>query len=461
LKILIADDERIQRETLSEILRDHRHETKVCANVAEAIAALQSESFDLILSDFKMPDGTGVDVAVKAKQLSPAAVVMIMTAYADVASTIDAMRVGVIDYLLKPLNVEQLLRKILLIDEHRSLLSEVSDLRARINTSGTSRLLGTSKSMEVVRKTIAQVAQTKGTVLITGESGTGKEVAARSIHAASAESLKRFVAVNCAAIPENLLESEFFGHKKGAFTGAVSDKDGLFKAAHGSTIFLDEIGDLPKNLQAKLLRVLQEREMTPVGDTKPTKIDVRLIAATNRDLAADVASGAFRQDLYYRINVVQITMPALRDHPEDVPELAQFFIDRYVREFSKTHFRVSNAAARCLMQYEWPGNIRELENVIERAIILGVSGGVLEVDHLPLNFRSNVESSAATGQGVESRFNLDVVVSQFVKQHIEKVLGHVQQDRKDAAKLLGLGISSLYRKMEELNIARRGGEQER
>ncbi len=458
MKILVADDERIQRETLSDILREHGHETTSCSNVAEAVAALTAENFELILTDFKMPDGSGLDVAEKAKYLSPSTAVMIMTAYADVTSTIDAMRLGVVDYLLKPLSVEQVLRKILALDEYRSLQLEVRDLRTRVNSVETSHLLGKSKSMDEVRRVISQVAQTKGTVLITGESGTGKEVAARSIHAASAESSKRFVAVNCAAIPENLLESEFFGHKKGAYTGAVSDKEGLFKVANGSTIFLDEIGDLPKSLQAKLLRVLQEREITPVGDTKAIKIDVRLIAATNRDLAADIAEGSFRQDLYYRINVVQIAMPALRDHPEDVPALAQAFIDKYVKEFSKKYFRVGNEAARSLMKYRWPGNIRELENVIERAIILGVNSDFLEVEHLPQIFWPAGEAALDSQGQYVSDFNLDFVSSAFVKGHIEKVLGHVNQDRKEAAKLLGLGISSLYRKMEELNIARRGGD---
>lgn len=461
MKILIADDERVQRETLSAILADHAHQTVVCANVREAISALQAESFDMVLSDFKMPDGTGIEVAKKARQYSPEAAVFIMTAYADVSSVIEAMRVGVVDYLLKPLNVEHLLRKINLIDDHKSLLSEVHDLRATINPKDKMTLLGDSDVIKAVRQTILQVSKTKGTVLITGESGTGKEVAARMIHSTSGESAKRFVAVNCAAIPENLLESELFGHKKGSFTGAVTDKDGLFKVANGGTIFLDEIGELPKAMQAKLLRVLQEREITPVGDTKPIKIDVRLIAATNRDLSADVVSGVFRQDLFYRINVVQIYMPALRDHPEDVPILAQHFIDKYVREFSKKPLKLSNAAARKLMEYRWPGNIRELENIIERAIILGASGEILDVDQLPETFRSAIQAKSEFGDTSQSPVNLDAAVDSFTKRHIEKVLDAVNQDKKEAAKLLGLGLSSLYRKMDELNIARRNPEQVR
>ncbi len=455
MKILIADDERLQRETLSAILADHAHRTVVAANVSEAIHALQSESFDLVLTDFKMPDGTGIEVATKARQFSPEAAVFIMTAYADVSSVIDAMRVGVVDYLLKPLNVEHLLRKIRLVDEHKSLLSEVTDLRSIVNPKEKTMLLGDSDAMRGVRHTIQQVSQTKGTVLITGESGTGKEVAARLIHALSHESARRFVAVNCAAIPENLLESELFGHKKGAFTGAVADKDGLFKAANGGTVFLDEIGELPKSMQAKLLRVLQEREITPVGDTRPIKIDIRLIAATNRDLGADVVAGIFRQDLYYRINVVQISMPALRDHPEDVPVLAQHFIDKYVKEFSKRPVKLSNAAARRLMEYRWPGNIRELENIVERAIILGASDGSLDVEHLPENFRTMASGLMDGSDLTQSPANLEAALDSFTKRHIEKVLDAVNQDKKEAAKLLGLGLSSLYRKMDELNIARR------
>jgi len=461
MQILIADDERVQRETLAAILSDRGHDTKVCSNVSEAVLALQANTFDVILTDFKMPDGTGIEVASRAKQLLPETPVFIMTAYADVTSVIDAMRVGVVDYLLKPLNVDHLLRKIQLVTEHRELLSEVGHLRSRLNMKEKTTLLGDSDALSKVRSMITQVAQTKGTVLITGESGTGKEVAARLIHASSVEASRKFVAVNCAAIPENLLESEFFGHKKGAFTGAVADKEGLFKVASGGTIFLDEVGDLPKSLQAKLLRALQEREVTPVGDTKPIKIDLRLIAATNRDLNADVAAGLFRQDLFYRINVVQIRMPSLREHLEDVPVLAQHFIDKYVKEFSKKPRRLANLAARRLMEYQWPGNIRELENVMERAIILGAVSSMIEVEDLPENFRSIRDGARDFEDQGDSMLNLDTAVDVFTKRHIERVLEAVHNDKKQAAKLLGLGLSSLYRKMDELHISRRLSDQVR
>ena len=447
MRILIVDDERVQRETLGAILSDNGFEVTLACDVAEATKKISSASFDVILSDFKMPDGTGTIVAQKARDILPESSVIMMTAYADVASVIESVRCGVLDYLLKPINVEYLLRKLGMLRERREMMLELQDLRGRLHRQEPDILLGESPAIETVRKTIKQVASTKGTVLVTGESGTGKEVAARLIHALSAESAKRFVAINCAAIPENLLESELFGHKKGSFTGAVSDKEGLFKAASGGTLFLDELGELPKNLQAKLLRVLQEKEITPVGDTKPVKIDVRLIAATNRDLSADVQAGLFRQDLFYRINVVQIRMPALREHPEDIPLLARHFVEKYVREYHKKPARLSNDVSRKLMNYSWPGNVRELENVIERAIILGANDGTIDAEQLPSQFAD----LGGDGEPAMSR-ELETAVNQFAKRHILRVLESTNFEKKEAATVLGLSLSSLYRKMEELGI---------
>lgn len=454
MRLLIVDDERVQRETLGAILSDHGYEVTLAAGVVEAKAKISSQIFDILLSDFKMPDGTGVQVVEHLRKMLPEAVSFIMTAYADVGSVIESMRLGVLDYLLKPINVESLLSKLKLLQERREMQLELQDLRSRLNRQDSGLLLGESDAVANVRKMINQVAQTKGTVLITGESGTGKEVAARMIHAQSADSAKKFVAINCAAIPENLLESELFGHKKGAFTGAVSDKEGLFKIANGGTVFLDELGELPRSLQAKLLRVLQEREITPVGDVKTTKIDIRLIAATNRDLSAEVSSGTFRQDLYYRINVVQIVMPALREHVEDVPVLAQHFIEKYVKLFNKRPTRVSNDALRALMEYHWPGNIRELENVVERAIILGSNGGTIEMENLPATFQA-MRLSAGSDDN-ESPLSLDVAISSFTRRHIVKVLEATHYDKKETAKYLGLSLSSLYRKMDELGLPIKG-----
>ncbi len=450
MRILIVDDERVQRETLGAILSDRNYEVTLASGVIEAKAKISTQIFDIIFSDFKMPDGTGVQVVEHARKLLPEAMAFIMTAYADVNSVIESMRLGVLDYLLKPINVESLLNKLSLLQERLEMQLELQDLRSQLNRQEVGMLLGESASVDAVRKMIDQVAETKGTVLITGESGTGKEVAARLIHSRSADANKKFVAINCAAIPENLLESELFGHKKGSFTGAVSDKEGLFKIANGGTVFLDELGELPKSLQAKLLRVLQEREITPVGDIKPIKIDIRLIAATNRDLSNEVASGSFRQDLYYRINVVQIVMPSLRDHIEDVPALARHFLDKYVRQFNKRPMRMSNDAVRALMEYHWPGNVRELENVIERAIILGPNGGLIEVENLPPTFQA-LRLSQNTDES-ESPLSLDVAISSFSRRHILKVLEATQYEKKEAAKCLGLSLSSLYRKMDDLGL---------
>lgn len=445
--ILVVDDEKNQRETLAQILSDQDHQVQTAADVPEAIEILKNKAFDLILSDFRMPGGTGIDVANKAIELNIKTAVMIMTAYADVEGVISAMRAGVVDYLLKPLNVDSLIKKIETLRENRELRREVSHLRVELNRpQNENRLIGHSPSIQNVRQLISQVSQTKATVLITGESGTGKEVAARLIHLSSAQKDKKFVAINCAAIPENLLESELFGHKKGSFTGAINDKDGLFTVASGGTVFLDEIGDMPKPLQVKILRVLQEREVVPVGGSQPVKVDVRLITATNKDLKEAVENESFRQDLYYRINVVEMIMPPLRDRVEDIPMLCSAIIKKYSLELGKHIEGLSHEALKRLMKYTWPGNVRELENIIERAMILNSQSKIIEVSDLPAGFQNLNEESGET-------LLLDDAVKRFSRSHIVKVLDSTGGDKKKAAKELGLGLSSLYRKLEELEIA--------
>ncbi len=445
LSILVVDDEKNQRETLAQILRDQSFQVVTAGDVSEAQNLLAETSFDVILTDFRMPGGSGLDVAKKAQELCPQSVTLIMTAYADVRSVIEAMRAGVVDYLLKPLNVDSLLRKLSILQERQDLQREVLFLRAEINrVHDTSRLLGDSKAMIEVRNLITQVAQTKGSVLITGESGTGKEVAARQIHNQSGQKEKKFLAINCGAIPENLLESELFGHKKGSFTGAVSDKEGLFLTASGGTLFLDEIGELPKSLQVKILRALQEREILPVGATNQIKIDVRVIAATNRDLAADVETGVFRKDLYYRINVIEIKMSPLRARLEDIPLLSRSIIAKFSKELGRSVKGLSNEALRRLMNYSWPGNIRELENIIERAIILGPSTDIIDISNLPTGLQ-NI-------QDTDNSMELEKVLEKFSRDHISKILEDSGGDKKETAKILGLSLSSLYRKMEELGI---------
>jgi DNA-binding NtrC family response regulator len=453
--VLVVDDEKNQRETLAQILRDQGLQVVTASDAPTALNLLSETSFDLILTDFRMPGGTGIDVAKKALELCPQSATLIMTAYADVQGVIEAMRAGVVDYMLKPLNVDSLLRKIEILQERTHLQQEVSFLRSELNRSrDMSRLLGESQVMTDVRKLIEQVAQSKGSVLITGESGTGKEVAARQVHLQSPRSEKKFVAINCGAIPENLLESELFGHKKGSFTGAISDKEGLFSAASGGTLFLDEIGEMPKSLQVKLLRALQEREIVPVGGLTPSKVDVRVIAATNRDLEQDIEAGVFRKDLFYRINVVEIKMPPLRARIEDIPLLVRHFLTKFTKELGKTSKGLSNDALRRLMSYSWPGNIRELENVIERAMILNSANETIEVANLPAGFQ-NLEDDKITS------LELEEALKSFSRNHIVKVLESSGGDKKEAAKVLGLGLSSLYRKLEELGIATKRVELEK
>lgn len=458
LHVLVVDDEKVQRETLATILTEQAnqaYQVVTAMDVPTATAALMKDSFDVILTDFRIPGGSGIDVARKAAELCPESVSLIMTAYADVNGVIEAMRAGVLDYLLKPLNVAALLRRLQIIRERRDLQLEVAFLRSEIGkTVDPGSLLGESAACKDVRQLIEQVAQTKGTVLITGESGTGKEVAARQIHRLSAQAANKFVAINCGALPEHLLESELFGHKRGAFTGAVADKPGLFAVAHDGTLFLDEIGEMPKSLQVKLLRALQEREITPVGDTKTIKINVRIIAATNRDLASEAAKGEFRQDLYYRINVVEIHMPPLRDRPDDIPLLARHFSDKHAKELGRPSRPLSNEAMRRLLHYKWPGNVRELENIIERAIILSTNVERIDVADLP-------SGVAGTGNEPAAILKLDDAVKAFSRNHIIGVLQTLDNDKREAAKALGMSLSSLYRKLEELGVPGKRGEGER
>jgi len=445
MAILVVDDEKIQRETLASILVERGYQVETALDLPSAVAAMSRRDFDVVLTDFKMPGGgTGLDIARKCGELLPEASVIIMTAYADVPSVIDAMRMGVLDYLTKPLNVPALLLQLARISERREMRMEIKFLRAEVSRVGTEGLLlGESPEIQQIRSIIAQVAESRGTVLITGESGTGKEVVARQIHQSSPQARQRFVAINCAALPEQLLESELFGHKKGAFTGATANKQGLFLVANEGTIFLDEIGDMPKALQAKLLRVLQEREFTPVGDTTPIKVNLRIVAATNRDLTKEVAAGSFRQDLFYRINVVEIKMPPLRARPDDVPILARHFVRKYSGELGKPVSTVAAGVMRQLMTYAWPGNVRELENVIERALILGRNPERIELADLPVEFST----------GTQPAVRLDDAIRQYARDHIIRMIRACGGDKKEAARLLDVGLSSLYRKIEELNIA--------
>lgn len=450
-RVLVVDDEDLQRETLVQILATAGYQVSGANGFEQAQAQLSQASFDLCLTDFRMPGKNGLDVARLFQDRAPETLLMMMTAYADVESVIEAMHLGVIDYLIKPIQVEGLLSRIGSLRENRDLRSEINLLRNEMKRYRQAEplLLGESIQMKAVKQLIQQVATTRSTVLITGESGTGKEVAARAIHELSRESKAKFVAINCGAIPESLLESELFGHRRGAFTGAHAEKDGLFRLASGGTLFLDEIGDMPKSLQVKLLRALQEREITPVGGSTPIKIDVRLIVATHKDLQKAVEDGSFRHDLFFRINVIEIQMPSLRSRIDDIPIYVRAILNRLGQELRRPVSSVTNDAMALLLRYSWPGNIRELENVLERALILAPEppkGQLLRLSvmDLPLGIRSLNEDEVDLG--------LEAMTRVFQRNHIARLLEMSGGDKRAAAGRLGLSLSSMYRKIEELEI---------
>ncbi len=443
--ILIAEDQESARESLFELLRGEGYEVHEAADGQRAMALMDELDVDVVLTDLIMPGADGLAVLSHVKDVSPQTLVILMTAHASVDTAIQAMRLGAQDYMLKPLIFEDVLRKIEHLMTHRRLAWENQILRRQVDGRfGPERPLGRSQAMQQVLTLIKKVAPTPTTVLITGESGVGKEVVARTIHSHSFSKDNVFLPVNCSAIPETLLESQLFGYVKGAFTGAVNSQEGLFQRARGGTIFLDEIGEMPLSLQPKLLRVLEEKTVMPVGSANPVKVNVRILTATNRDLNAAVESGRFRDDLYYRLNVFEIHIPPLRRRLEDLPGLVEYLIHRHNVEMKMNYKGVDSATMRILMSLPWKGNIRELDNVLERAMILGNGEWISPAD-LPGH-----QSSAADDLSMED--NLTKAVELYEKSHIERTLGKAGGDKIRAAELLGLSLSTLYRKIEKLDI---------
>jgi two-component system response regulator PilR (NtrC family) len=398
---------------------------------------------DLVLTDLAMPGADGMDVLRHLREVSPQSLVILMTAHATVDTAVEAIRLGAQDYLLKPLIFEDVLHKVQHLMEHRKLAWENQLLRREINTRfGSERPLGRSAAMQEIVHLIKKVAPAPTTVLVTGESGVGKEVVARTIHAESRYCENVFLPVNCSAIPENLLESQLFGHVRGSFTGAVSSQEGLFQRARGGTIFLDEIGEMPLSLQPKLLRVLEEKTILPVGSTTPVKVDVRILAATNRDLKSEVVAGRFREDLFYRLNVFEIKIPPLRQRLDDLPGLVERLVQRHNLEMNTAYKGVDSATLRMLLSLSWKGNIRELDNVLERAMILGDGEWIRPAD-LPAQSDKDL---------IPADDNLSMALDLFEKNHIERVLAKVGGDKIRAAELMGLSLSTLYRKLEKLVI---------
>jgi DNA-binding NtrC family response regulator len=444
--LLVADDEAAIREALSEVLREEGYEVVEAVDGPEAIATLQQRDFDLVITDLRMPGADGIEVLRRAREISPQTLVILITAYATLDTAVEALRQGAHDYIIKPLIFEDVLGKVRRLLDYKQLAWEAQVLRREVEARfDFENLVGKSRVMAEISTLIRKVAPTSSTVLVTGESGVGKEVVARAIHHFSEQKDKLFLPVNCGAIPENLLESQLFGHLKGAFTGATSAQEGLFQRARGGTIFLDEIGDLPVNLQVKLHRAIEQKEVLPVGSTTPARVEVRIIAATNRVLKDEVGKGTFREDLYYRLNVLEIHVPPLRERREDIPLLVEYFVAKHNRDLKKAFKGVDNATMKTLMALPWKGNVRELDNVIEHAMILGESEWITIKD-LP---RSLVDDS------VTIPFSGDCLrdaLRSYEKTHIETVLKRTDQDKRRAADLLGISLSSLYRKIEELKI---------
>jgi two-component system response regulator PilR (NtrC family) len=444
--ILVADDEPGVRESLAEVLRDAGHVVETAADGTAALRALEERDFGVVITDLRMPGADGLAVLHRAREVSPQTLLLVMTAHGSVDTAVEALRAGATDYLLKPVAFDDLLAKVARLLEHRHVAWQMQMLRREVDAHyDVQGLVGTSGVMREVLALVKKVAPTQTTVLVTGESGTGKEVVARAIHRFSEVAERIFLPVNCAAIPETLLESQLFGHVRGAFTGAVTAQEGLFSRARGGTIVLDEIGDMPFGLQSKLLRTIESKEILPVGSTLPVTVDVRIIAASNHDLRRMVDEGKFREDLYYRLNVVNVLLPPLRDRREDIPSLVEYLVRRHNREMKRAYKGVDNATLKLLVSQPWKGNVRELDNVIEHAMILG-DGEWIGLADLPRALRESDAPLPAVGDELRDALRA------YERIHIETVLRRAGNDKRRAADLLGLSLSSLYRKLNELGI---------
>lgn len=444
--ILVVEDEALSRKNICRVLAEEGYQVHQAADGKEALEEIGKTDFDLVLTDIQMPEVDGLAVLKHVREVAPQTFVTLMTAYASVDTAVAALQLGAQDYLLKPIVFNDLLRKVGLLMEHRRQAWEIQMLRREVNQRfNLDGLVGSSPAIQKIFELIEKIASAAATVLITGESGVGKEVVARAIHTRSPRKEKIFLPVNCSAIPETLLESQLFGYVKGAFTGAASSQEGLFQRAQGGTVFLDEIGEMPLSLQPKLLRALEGKEVLQVGATTPVHVDVRILAATNRELEKEVEAGRFREDLYYRLNVIGIPLPPLRERREDIPALIEHLIHRHNIEMKTNYKGVENAAMKSLLAAPWRGNVRELDNILERAMILGNGEWITSTD-LPDSKTHSDNCPISSGR------NLKAAVRAYEKSHIENVLQETAGDRTRAAALLGVSRSSLYRKMEQLGI---------
>ena len=439
-RILLADDERDFRISVAEAFRQSGHQVTECASADEALAKIRKGTIDVLLTDLRMPGRSGIELLREAAARTPDAILIVLTAYGSLETAIEALRIGAHDYMLKPLRIEALQHKVSFLLRHQETVVENRLLRDALGTApARSGLAGESRTMQDLFRLISKVAPTDSTVLLLGETGTGKELVARAIHEGSSRKEHPFIAVNCGAIPEALLETELFGHVRGAFTGADRDKRGLFEAAGSGTILLDEIGEMPLTLQPKVLRVLESREILRVGSTEPLSVAGRIVAATHRDLKAMVEKGSFRADLYYRLCVFEIPIPPLRERSEDIAPIVRLILERLARAMNRPPPALEAAAQEALERYRWPGNVRELANVLERALILN-EGSTIGLADLP-GFLTETKCSPGD--------DLKTARQAFERAHIRSVLDKCGGDKRRAAQLLGIDLSSLYRKVED------------
>lgn len=443
-RVLVVDDEPSLLQVLQAALAKEGHEVQVTTQAEEAIRIIREDGVDAVITDLKMLPVDGLEVLTEAKKRDREMVVIMVTAFGSVETAVEAMKKGAYDYLIKPFQMEEVRLTLRRGLAHRNLVRENVTLKRELaEIYRFDNIVGSSEPIQKMFRKMEKVADTDSTVLIYGESGTGKELVARALHFNSSRRDKPFVAVSCGALPESLLESELFGHVKGSFTGAIANKDGLFKAADGGTIFLDEVGATSPAIQASLLRVLQEREVKPVGATKNIKVDVRVIAASNERLEEMIKRGAFREDLYYRLSVIPIDLPPLRERREDIPLLVEHFMRKAIAKKEGTlEMKMSSEVLRILTGYDWPGNVRELENVIERIAALS-DGGLVMREHLPEKIMMSEEDFDLTRTK-----NLKAFVQEKERAHIQRVLEETGGDKKSAAKLMGIDLATLYRKID-------------
>lgn len=450
-RILIAEDEELMRAILRRLFEGEGFEVSAADSAENAIKALAEQSFDVVITDIKMAGMTGIDLLDRIKTLDEYAMVIIITAFSSVETAVAALRKGAYDYVTKPFVNEELLQTVNNALTQRQLFLENRSLRRELDRHfNVSEFVGESDALKKIFSLVKRVAEGRSTILITGETGTGKELIARSIHFNSSRSSKPFLAVNCGAMSESLLESELFGHERGAFTGAIQARKGLFRSADGGTVFLDEVGDMPVSLQVKLLRAIQEHEVTPVGASYPIRFDARIVAATNRDLEADVRNGLFREDLFYRLNVIEINVPPLRERRSDIPALARHFAMRTARMQDQPLKEISQEAMALLMDHDWPGNVRELENCIERAFLLAED--TIEAEDLPAKILDRNAINRSVSQKSEDGI---LPLDEIERRHIHEVLSQMENDKVKASKALGIDLSTLYRKLKRFELTDR------